>query len=105
MASPRRARFKGDYKGIGEMLVSKQMQREMEHRALRVEARCVATSPEDTGNYKSSFRVETGIRPGPKPRAESKVINDDEASTLVEWGTAKTPRFRVMGKAAGSASD
>jgi hypothetical protein len=95
-------RFRGNYKGIGEMLVSSQMQREMEQRARRVEARCVATSPEDTGAYRSSFRVETGIRPGPKPRAESKVINGDEAATLVEWGTSKTPRYRVMGKAAGS---
>lgn len=99
----KRARFRGNYEGIGEMLVSKQMQREMELRARKVESRCVASSPEDTGNYRNSFRVETGIRGGPKPRAESKVINDDEAATYVEWGTSKTPRYRVMGKAAGSA--
>lgn len=98
-----RARFKGNYKGLGQILTSKQMQNEMEARARRVQSRCVATSPRDTGNYSSSFRVETGVRPGAKPRAESKVINDDEAAAYVEWGTSRTPRHRVMGRAAGSA--
>jgi hypothetical protein len=97
-----RARFRGNYKGIGQMLVSPQMQREMESRARRVESTCVATAPEDTGSYASSFRVETGIRPGKKPRAESKVINDDDAAPYVEWGTSRTPRYRVMGRAAGA---
>jgi hypothetical protein len=99
----KRARFKGNYKGIAQILVSKQMQREMEQRARGVETRCVSNAPRDTGAYASSFRVETGIRPGKKPRAESKVINDDEAAVYVEYGTSRTPRHRVMGKAAGSA--
>jgi hypothetical protein len=96
-----RARFKGNYKGIGQILRSVQMQREMEQRAKPIKARCVATSPRDTGAYASSFRIETGIRPGRKPRAESKVINSDPAAPYVEWGTSRTPRHRVMGKAAG----
>jgi len=97
-----RARFKGNYKGVGEMLVSDKMQDAMEERAERVRGRCVANAPEDTGSYKESFRIETGIRPGPKPRAQSKVINDDQAAAYVEWGTQRTPRFRVMGRAAGA---
>jgi hypothetical protein len=97
-----RARFKGDYKGVGKILVSKKMQDAMETRARRVESACVAGSPHDTGEYSASFRVETGIRPGSKPRAESKVINSDPAAPYVEWGTSRTPRYRVMGKAAGA---
>jgi len=97
-----RARFKGNYKGVGEMLVSDKMQDAMEERAEKVQSRCVANAPRDTGAYSSSFRVETGVRPGAKPRAESKVINDDKAAAYVEWGTSRTPRFRVMGRAAGA---
>lgn len=97
-----RARFKGNYKGLGQILRSRQMQAEMELRAKRVEVRCVSSSPRDTGDYSSSFRVETGVRAGGKPRAESKVINDDAAAPYVEWGTSRTPRYRVMGRAAGA---
>jgi hypothetical protein len=96
-----RARFRGDYKGIGQILTSEKMQNQMESRAERLESACRTSAPRNTGSYASSFRVETGIRPGAKPRAESKVINDDFAATLVEWGTRRTPRFRVMGRAAG----
>ncbi|MGI5274871.1 HK97 gp10 family phage protein [Nonomuraea sp. CA-218870] len=96
-----KARFRPDYKGIGRILTSKTMQGAMEQRAERVRDRCVADAPEDTGTYKSSFRVETGIRPGPKPRAVSKVVNDDPAAPYVEWGTSRTPRYRAMGRAAG----
>jgi hypothetical protein len=98
----KRARFKGNYKGVGKILVSKKMQDAMEERAEKVQGRCVANAPEDTGTYKASFRIETGIRPGSKPRAQSKVINDDKAAAYVEWGTSRTPRFRVMGRAAGA---
>lgn len=97
-----RARFRGSYKGIGQILTSKQMQDEMESRANRLEGVCQASAPHDTGAYSQSFRVETGIRTGSKPRAESKVINDDEAAVYVEYGTSRTPRYRVMGRAAGT---
>lgn len=97
-----RARFKGNYKGIGRMLVSMQMQKEMEARAKPVKARCVANAPRDSGDYASSFRIETGVRQGARPRAQAKVINDDEAAAYVEWGTSRTPRYRVMGRAAGA---
>lgn len=97
-----KARFRPDYKGIGRILASQTMQDQMEERAESVMARCIADAPEDTGSYRSSFRIETGIRPGPKPRAVSKVVNDDEAAPYVEWGTSRTPRRRVMGRAAGA---
>jgi hypothetical protein len=99
---PPRAKFRYKGKEFGKVLASKQMQREMEIRAEKVKDRAESLAPEETGDYKSSFRVEVEVRPGPKPRAIAKVINASPAAPYVEWGTSKTPRFRVMGKAAGS---
>jgi Bacteriophage protein of unknown function (DUF646). len=99
----RKAKFRGDYEGIGEILRSPQMQAEMRSRGEQVQARAEFLAPEETGAYKSSFKVEVGIREGKTRRAEAKVINDDEAAPYVEYGTSKTPRYRVMGQAAGSA--
>jgi hypothetical protein len=96
------AKFRGDYKGIGKILRSTQMQREMETRAERVKSKAEALAPRDSGQYSASFRVETGVREGRKPRAVSKVINDARNAPYVEWGTSKTPRHRTMGKAAGT---
>lgn len=97
-----RARFKGNYRGIGQMLRSAQMQREMETRAERVKGKAETLAPHDSGRYAGSFRVESGVREGRKPRAVAKVINDAPNAPYVEWGTSKTPRFRPMGKAADS---
>jgi len=97
-----RARFKADYRGIGKILTSRQMQQEMKARAEKVQDRAEALAPVHTGAYKSSFRVEVGVRRDGKPRAVAKVINDDEAATLVEWGAKRTPRYRVLGRAAGA---
>lgn len=97
-----KARFRGNYKGIGEILRSAQMQTEMAQRAEKVKAKAETLAPRHTGQYAASFRVETGIRAGDKPRAESKVINDDAAAVYVEYGTSRTPRHRVMGRAAGA---
>lgn len=98
-----RARFRANYKGIGQILTSPQMQREMKARAEKVKARAEALSPEDTGRYVTSFKVETLIRKAKTSRAVAKVVNDSPHAAYVEWGTSKTPRFRVMGRAAGSA--
>ena len=98
-----RARFRANYKGIGLILASPQMQREMKSRAEKVRARAEALSPEDTGQYVHSFKVEISIRKGKTTRAVAKVVNDAPHAAYVEWGTSRTPRHRVMGRAAGSA--
>ena len=95
-----RAKFRGDYKGIGKILRSKQMQKEMEARAEKVQTKAEGLAPQDSGTYRQSFRVEVGVREGRKPRAVAKVVNDAPNAPYVEWGTSKTPRFRVMGRAA-----
>lgn len=99
----RRAQFRTNYKGVGKILASKKMQDQMEERAERLRSVCEADAPEESGTYRRSFRVETGVRQGVKPRAQSKLINDARHATLVEWGSRRTPRHRVMGRAAGSA--
>lgn len=101
---PPRARYRPDIKGFGRVLASKKMQEEMRDRAEQVRRRCEALAPRDTGAYMDSFRVEAGVGPGAKPRAVAMVINDDEAAPYVEWGTSRTPRYRVMGRAAGAVS-
>lgn len=98
-----RARYRPDYKGLGRMLTSQQMQQEMAQRTEQMKGICEGDAPRDSGSYGSSFSVETGIRAGRKPRAESKLINDDPAAAYVEWGTSRTPAARVMGRAAGVA--
>lgn len=97
-----RARFRVSYKGIGEILRSEQMKREMQARGDQVKAAAEALAPVDTGNYAASFRVESGIREGKTRRATAKVINDSPHASYVEWGTSRTPRHRVMGRAAGA---
>ncbi len=99
----RRARYRHDYKKFGKVMTSRQMQEAMKARAEKVQSRAEGIAPHHTGEYASSFRVEVGVRKGPKPRAIAKVINDDPAAPYVEWGTSRTPRYRVMGRAAGSA--
>lgn len=96
-----KAKVRASYKGIGEILRSPQMKREMEARAKRVQAKAEALAPVDTGDYVKSFRVESEIRAGKTRRAVAKVINDSPHAAYVEWGTSRTPRHRVMGRAAG----
>lgn len=95
-----RAKFRASYKGIGAILRSEQMKREMETRAEQVQRRAEALAPVDSGSYASSFRVETEIRQGKTIRAIAKVVNDSPHASYVEWGTSRTPRHRVMGRAA-----
>jgi hypothetical protein len=98
-----RARYRQNTKAFAKVLVSKQMQDAMKDRAEQVQQRAEGIAPRDTGDYGSSFRVEVGVREGPKPRAVAKVVNDNPAAPYVEWGTSRTPRYRVMGRAAGGA--
>lgn len=97
-----RARFRANYKGIGKMLTSPQMQQAMRTRAEQVQRRAESLAPRETGEYGASFRVEVDVREGAKPRARARVINDSPAAPYVEWGTSRTPRYRVMGRAAGT---
>jgi hypothetical protein len=76
------------------------MQREMQQVAEQVKSKAEAIAPRDSGQYAASFRVEVGVRED-NSRAQAKVINDDPIASYVEWGTSRTPRHRVLGRAAG----
>jgi len=102
--------FNADYKGIGEMLCSPEMQAEMLRRAEKVKAAAEAMAPfdprsKDGTHYKDSFEVSSGVREGKTRRAFGRVTNTDPAAWYVEWGTSDTPRFRVLGKALDHARD
>lgn len=95
--------YRKSYRGIGEMLTSPFMQAEMARRAELVKAEAIATAPEDTGEYKSKFEVESGIQHRKTARAYARVMNTDDKALWLELGTGDTPRFRTLGKALGAA--
>jgi len=104
------SRFDADYKGIGEMLCSPEMQADMKRRAENVMAYAVATAPydphsKDGTHYKDSFTVDSGVREGKTRRAYGRVTNDDPAAFYIEYGTSDTPRHRTLGRALDHAKD
>lgn len=94
------ARFRASYRGIGKMIRSPEMQHEMRRRANRVKAQAEATAPVYTGDYKSSFSVESGPRGGwYKDRAYGRVVNSDQAAFYVEFGTSRTRAHHTLRRA------
>ncbi|MDH2424737.1 hypothetical protein [Sphaerisporangium sp. TRM90804] len=101
-----RASFRPNNKGIGLILRSKQMEREMTTRARVVESYAVADPPRDSGEYAASFSVESGqdkcpIKLGTADRAWAMVRNSAGHAAAVEFGNARVGEGqRVMGRAA-----
>lgn len=91
-----RARYRGSYTGIGEMLVSPDMQAAMLKVARKIKDLAEATAPvgdpatdSHAGQYKASFRIESGVRRRRTSRAYGRVINDSPEAAVVEWGTTE----------------
>lgn len=108
------ATVKLSYDGIGEMLSSPAMQREMKRRADKIKDAAEAASPvggagdPHPGRYKASFSSSSGIRPkgaGRTRRAVGQVVNDSPEVYYVEYGTKTTPRHRTLGTAMDAARD
>jgi len=104
------ASFNADFRGIGEMLCSPEMQADMKARAERVAARAQATAPydpdsKDGTHYRDAFTVESGVQAGKTRRAYGKVTNDDPAAFYIEHGTGDTPKHRTLGRALDAAKD
>lgn len=104
------ARFDADFKGIGDMLCSPEMQANMKARADRVAARAEATAPydpdsKDGTHYRDAFSVESGVTTGKTRRAYGSVVNSDDAAFQIEHGTSKTPKHRTLGRALDAAKD
>ncbi len=101
-----RAKFKPNNKSIGLMLRSQQMEREMADRARLVVNYAQAIAPEETGEYVSSFEVESGqndspIQMGKGDRAWAKAKNTSPHAAAVEFGNRRVGEGkRVLGRAA-----
>lgn len=95
--------FKPSYSGIGKLLRSERMQAEMRRRAELIAARAEATAPEETGEYKASFEVESGVKSGKTRRAYGRVRNTSPHALYVEFGGGNTPRHRTIAKAIDAA--
>ncbi len=100
-----KAKFRPNNKGIGLMLRSQKMKREMEHRADLVVGYAQADAPRKTGDYASSFEVESGtsespIKLGQGDRAWAKVKNTSGHAAAVEFGNKQVGEgHRVLGRA------
>jgi hypothetical protein len=101
--------FRPDYKGIGDMLTAAGMRADMRRRADNVAAEAEATAPvypgPTGGQYKRSFTVSSGVRPGRSRRAFGRVTNDAPEAFYVEYGTRNNPRHRTLGRALDAAKD
>lgn len=97
-------KFNPSYRGIGEMLKSPEMVKEMESRAKRVKAAAEASAPiylsaKDPGQYKRSFVVDSGVRKdknGSGSRAYGRVTNTAPYAIFVEYGSTTTPKHRTL---------
>lgn len=79
-----------------ELLKSEFMAAEVEAHAERIRAVAEATSPVDTGQYASSFRVESTREGGiHRDRVSASVVNDDPAALSIEFGHV-APDGRVV---------
>lgn len=97
--------FKASKAGIGEMLRAPWMQAEMKARAEKVKALAESIAPVDTGEYKSKFEVESGVKESSKGtrRAYGRVKNTAGHAIDVEYGGEHTPAHRTLGKALDAA--
>lgn len=105
-----RAQFRPNNKGIGLILRSAKMKREMEVRARLIEAHAKEVAPRDTGEYLESFKVESGtenspIKLGRGDRAWAVVKNTSPHAAAVEFGNKHVgDGQRILGQAADKVS-
>ena len=95
--------YRHDYEGFGAFLRSPEMIRAMESVAEDMKSAATAISPEQTGDYKSRFKVMSGTWPaggGGPMVAVAHLTNDSGHASEVEYGNQKVKRHRVLGKVA-----
>lgn len=96
------AKYTHKYGPFGkEVLQAGFMRVQMQRRAEAIKVRAIGLSPTRTGRYKASFHVGSGIRRTGTPRAYGRVTNTAPYASAVEFGFGKTPKYRVLGRAAG----
>ena len=105
------SRYENDYSGVGEMLRSSFLRAAMRTRAEAIKAAAEAIAPvgdaesgwytegRTPGEYKSSFKVTSGIKTdGATRRCYGRVRNTSGHALAVEYGFKNTPRYRTLGK-------
>lgn len=81
--------------GLGELLASAGMQDGMRQLAGKARDRAEQTSPvgpdsdPHRGEYRSGWRVESGVRNEPTRRAYAEIVNDAEYAASVEFGNGR----------------
>jgi HK97 gp10 family phage protein len=101
------------YTGIGEMLRSPEMEKEMLRRAEKVKAEAERSAPvgdprRDThsGRYKASFHIDTTRRGGVRSdRAAAYISNDSPEAVFVEFGTSRQVGRHILRNALNAARD
>lgn len=95
------SKYEHYYDNFGrEVLRAGFMFREMLGRAERVMQYAQGIAPVDTGEYKNSFVVSTGVTRygGLGTRAFGRVTNTAPHAPAVEFGYGNVPRHRTLGK-------
>ena len=102
--------FQPSYVGIGEMLVSGDMQAEMLRRVSKMKAAAEADAPYDAtdrdgDHYRDHFHVEAGVREGRTRRAFGRLENDSPVAVLVEFGSVHNPAHHTVLRSIDAARD
>jgi hypothetical protein len=89
----RRTKFTGDYRGIGQMLTSQDMQAAMRELAQPVRQQAEDKAPvgdprtdPHSGRYKASFYVDSGVQRHKTARAYAEIGNTAPEAVDVEYG-------------------
>jgi hypothetical protein len=93
--------FRADYRGIGRLLKSPEMQALMALHAHRAKAVAEAIAPVDPtsghpGRYKASFVVTSGVRRGHSGRAYARLSNTSPEAVYVEYGTRNNDAHHTL---------
>ena len=89
------SRFDPSYPGLGELLISPEMQAAMHDLAKKAKDAAVATSPVGPPSdphrelYRDSWETDSGIQDGPTRRAYGEVSNPVDYAASIEFGNGR----------------
>lgn len=89
------ARFNPSYVGLGELLVSPEMQRAMHDLAKKAKDAAVVSSPvgppsdPHRGEYRDAWATDSGIQEGTTRRAYGEVSNPVDYAASIEFGNGR----------------
>jgi Bacteriophage HK97-gp10, putative tail-component len=97
--------FNASYRGLGELLVSPEMQAAMGELAKRGKAAAEALSPvggegdRHRGEYRAAWDVEVGVREEATRRAYGRITNSKDYAASVEFGNGRMQGQYVLTRA------